>query len=93
MFHSIPKKESTVVPPVREKIEKFWSIAPQCNNHSLSLHATTSILQTLLTVTGRKENQQHQWSHFYDKSYTVRPGSRTASACPPCMIASVCVQF
>jgi hypothetical protein len=22
MFHSIPKKESTVVPPVREKIEK-----------------------------------------------------------------------
>jgi hypothetical protein len=63
MFHPIPKKESTVVPPVREKIEKSDPLhhsATTTLSLSLSLHATTSILQTLLTVTGRKEKQQHQ---------------------------------
>jgi len=67
MFHSIPKKESTVVPPVREKILKSDPLHHSATTSlslslsvSLSLHATTCILQTLLTVTGRKEKQQHQ---------------------------------
>jgi hypothetical protein len=65
MFHSIPKKESTVVPPVREKIEKSDPLHHSATTSlslsvSLSLHATTSILPTLLTVTGRKEREQLQ---------------------------------
>ncbi len=40
MFHSIPKKESTVVPPVREKIQK-----PDALHHSATTSLSLSMLQ------------------------------------------------
>jgi hypothetical protein len=69
MFHSIPKKESTVVPPVRDKIEK-----PDPLHHS-----ATTTLSLSLSLSLHPCNNQYS-TNFVD-SYREK-GKTTASVKP-----------